>query len=269
MRRPRRVLLTVAGVAAAWMALDFIVLDYWKLQGSVVADSSGEGIAGSRILVSLIGDRPHSPVPHARHDTGVCITSFEVESDERGHFSLRRFSSNQYLINKRAVVTAFAPGWYSSDFTLVPVDPGLAATSSVVRVRLKRDEGRRWSSRSYSKDGSPLSMDPQANEYQRTMSRAITQTSRILSESYVCGVDGWRYVSDVLSYVASHAKTVSEKQFIMRECKALLRRRVYLEYQSSRLSVDSQMPAVATQLRCDESLFGPGVAQGARIRTEP
>lgn len=251
----RKSLLVIAGIAAAWIVLDLLVLDCWKLRGTIVENPSGDAIVGARVLVSLLGDKPHAPVPHAQHKNGLCITSFEVISDERGNFRLQQWTLNQFLINKRAVVTVFAPGWYTSDFTIVPTNPGLAAASRAINVNLKRDDGLRWSSRNYSKNGSPLSMDPLAEEYQRTMSRAITETSRILSESYGCGVGGGKFLLDVLSYVASRAQTDSEKQFIVRECKALLKSRAYLDYQSSRLAAGKQVSGNTTPLRCDGSLF--------------
>lgn len=247
----KKVLLTIVGAIAAWIVLDLMVLDCWRFRGSVVDRASGQRIAGARVLVSLIGDKPHLPLPHARKTNDVCITSFELTSDESGDFSVTRLWPNQYLINKRAVVSAFAPDWYSSSSVVVSVDPGLISGGTTANVYLNRDEGTRWSSRIYTEDGHPLSMDPQAEEYQRTMSRALTQTARVLSESYICGGDSWGYVLEVLSYVAGRARTASEKQFVLRECKALVWTRAHLEYQSNRATGDDQK----SNVRCDESLF--------------
>lgn len=180
-----RSLLILASVVALYATVEFVVLDRFRLTGTVKS-ADGIAIEDAYVLVSVKGDQLSLPLPHSDRDESLCIGSFLVRSDAEGQYRLDRLSRNFAMVSKRAMITAYASA-SGAETTYSPIGSSLLLPSfSVADVQVPF--ARETSSR--------------AADLHQSMFNSL---ARVFSLNRVCGPDAltlWRVVLDEMFRIA-------------------------------------------------------------------
>jgi len=211
--RSRMAVILLIGAVSGYLILDLLVFDKWSVGGRVFDSATGAPVRRALVLVSVVGDSLRFPWPHSAHRNEICIQSFTSATDDNGEFSASRLGRNRLMLNKRVIVSAFAPGWYQRATVSQPASSALLGGGSHAEVPMTKDKGEVWSILRPENQQRPA--DPSG-----VLSRSLTEISKQLGSGRVCGAEALDYMVTVLDYAVKHARTDEERRFVVRQCSA-------------------------------------------------
>lgn len=194
-----------APVVFAGLIANYLLFDWWRINGIVIDEATGNPIAHVQVLLVVEGSEPR-PFSESRGLSVVCIDSRVVTTDESGAFMLSERTAHQFLARKRvkSLVSNSQVAGTSYGVQLHTGIFGSVATPKIVVRSLVHNET----------SGSEIG-DSHAN--------SVLLAAAAIGQTEFCGAAGWEFAvsrfEQSLSFVANHR----DAQSAIDSCKQLQR----------------------------------------------
>lgn len=247
---------------------DLFLLDRYVVTGTVKDATTGKPVTGAEVLISIGGVEPRRPFPHTGGGGMRCIAGYVRQTDSTGRFFLDELGRNQMLVDKGVTIQVFKPGWYQSRLIKSQIAAGLLGSATELTVPLNSDKGERWSFIYNSHSMAPVTLRPESESYQKTMSKALTSQAVVANGQFLCDEEGLDLSLTILAYVASNARTDDERHYILLRCAELQGKVAFLAKRTTRWSVfaPTKDRSISFPLKCDSSLFSHDAVDGVDLR---